>query len=129
MLSLPPFLIFLSGALLIPFVPERWQGWLSFSVAVIALLNFISIPHGIYWEVALLDHKLILGRIDTLGYLFCLLFHIAAIIATLFAIHVRDPIQNISALLYAGAAVGATLAGDLLTLFIFWEIMAKKKGA
>jgi len=71
-----------------------------------------------------LDYKLTLGRVDTLGYLFCLLFHIAAVIAALFAVHVRDPIQNISALLYAGGAVGATLAGDLISLFIFWEIMA-----
>ena len=123
-LNFPPFLFFLSGALLVALAPRQWQGWLSLAVTVLALLNFVSIPEGVYWEVVVLDYTLILGRVDTLGYLFSLLFHIAAIIATIFALHVRDPIQNISALLYAGAAIGATLAGDLLTLFIFWEIMA-----
>ena len=117
--SLPPFLIFVFGALLLAVVPQRWQGWFSLAVSALALLNFVSIPHGIYWEVPLLDYKLIFGRVDTLGYLFALLFHIAAVIASLFALHVLDPVQSISALLYAGGAVGAALAGDLLTLFIF----------
>ena len=124
MLSLPPFFIFVAGAALICLLPQRWQGWSSFIITIVALLNFLSISQGVYWEVAILDYKLTLGRVDTLGYLFCLLFHIAAVIAALFAVHVRDPIQNISALLYAGGAVGATLAGDLISLFIFWEIMA-----
>ena len=124
MLSLPPFFIFVAGAALICLLPQRWQGWSSLIITIAALLNFLSISQGVYWEVAILDYKLTLGRVDTLGYLFCLLFHIAAVIAALFAVHVRDPIQNISALLYAGGAVGATLAGDLISLFIFWEIMA-----
>ena len=124
MLSLPPFFIFVAGAALICLLPQRWQGRSSLIITIAALLNFLSISQGVYWEVAILDYKLTLGRVDTLGYLFCLLFHIAAVIAALFAVHVRDPIQNISALLYAGGAVGATLAGDLISLFIFWEIMA-----
>ena len=124
MLSLPPFFIFVAGAALICLLPQRWQGRSSLMITIAALLNFLSISQGVYWEVAILDYKLTLGRVDTLGYLFCLLFHIAAVIAALFAVHVRDPIQNISALLYAGGAVGATLAGDLISLFIFWEIMA-----
>ena len=124
MLSLPPFLIFVTGAVLICLLPQKWQGWSSLTITIVALGNFLSISHGVYWEVAILDYQLVLGRVDSLGYLFCLLFHIAAVIAALFAVHVRDPIQNISALLYAGGAVGATLAGDLISLFIFWEIMA-----
>src|SRR5690606_19389242 len=29
-----------------------------------------------------------------------------------------------AAFLYAGSAIGVTFAGDLITLFIFWELMA-----
>ncbi|SVC06501.1 uncharacterized protein METZ01_LOCUS259355, partial [marine metagenome] len=120
----PPFIIFVAGAALILFLPQRWHGWFSLSVATVALVNFSTLAHGIYWQVQMLDYQLTFGRIDTLAYLFGLLFHIAAVIATLFALHVRDPIQNVAALLYAGGAVGAVIAGDLITLFIFWEAMA-----
>ncbi|MDP7487016.1 MAG: Na(+)/H(+) antiporter subunit D, partial [Alphaproteobacteria bacterium] len=53
---------------------------------------------------------------------------IATVLASIFALHVRDPIQQVCALLYSGAALGAVMAGDLLTLFIFWEIMALSSG-
>ena len=32
--------------------------------------------------------------------------------------------QHVAGLLYAGSALGAIFAGDLLTLFVFWELMA-----
>ncbi len=48
----------------------------------------------------------------------------AAIIAAIYALHVRDPRQHVSALVYAGAAIGAACAGDLITLFVYWELTA-----
>ena len=122
--NVPPFLIFLVGAFLTVLLPQHWQGWFSLLVTLVALANFATLPHGTYWQVQMLEYQLTFGRIDTLGYLFGLMFHIAAVIATLFALHVRDPVQNLAALLYAGGAVGAVAAGDLITLFIFWEVMA-----
>ncbi|GIS65700.1 MAG: hypothetical protein CM1200mP4_0480 [Rhodospirillaceae bacterium] len=64
MLSLPPFFIFVAGAALIFLLPQRWQGWSSFIITIAALLNFLSISQGVYWEVAILDYKLTLGRVD-----------------------------------------------------------------
>ena len=32
--------------------------------------------------------------------------------------------QHVAGLIYAGGALGAVFAGDLVTLFIFWEIIA-----
>ncbi|HIC72320.1 MAG TPA: Na(+)/H(+) antiporter subunit D [Alphaproteobacteria bacterium] len=122
--NVPPFLIFLVGAFLTFLLPQHRQGWFSLLVTLVALANFATLPHGTYWQVQMLEYQLTFGRIDTLGYLFGLMFHIAAVIATLFALHVRDPVQNVAALLYAGGAVGAVAAGDLITLFIFWEVMA-----
>jgi multicomponent Na+:H+ antiporter subunit D len=42
----------------------------------------------------------------------------------LYALHVKDPMQQVSALIYAGAAIGAVFAGDLITLFVYWELTA-----
>jgi len=47
-----------------------------------------------------------------------------AFIGALFALE-HDNRRELAALqVYAGSAVGAVLAGDLVTLFIFWELMA-----
>ena len=41
-----------------------------------------------------------------------------------YALHVEDDAQHVSALTYAGGALGVTLAGDLLSLYVFWELLA-----
>src|SRR5690606_30909304 len=41
----------------------------------------------------------------------------------LFSLHVKDRVQHVAGMLYAGSAVGAAFAGDLLTLFLFWELL------
>ena len=45
-------------------------------------------------------------------------------IVALYAWQEKDTLQLASMFVYAGGAIGAVLAGDLLTLFIFWEITA-----
>ncbi len=60
-------------------------------------------------------------RVDPLARIFGLIFSLAAFLGNLYAWHVRDTVQQVAALLYAGAAIGAVFAGDLLTLFFYWE--------
>ena len=52
------------------------------------------------------------------------IFHLAAFISALYAWHVRDSLQHVSGADYAGTAIGAVFAGDLITLFVFWELTA-----
>ncbi len=40
------------------------------------------------------------------------------------ALHVEDDSQHVAALTYAGGALGVTFAGDFLSLYVFWELMA-----
>jgi len=42
----------------------------------------------------------------------------------LFALNQRNVVELAAAFCYAGSAIGVTFAGDLLTVFIFWEVMA-----
>ena len=53
-----------------------------------------------------------------------LIFLIAALLMAVYALHLRDTMQHVAGMVYAGAAVAACLAGDLLTLFIYWELTA-----
>ncbi len=123
--DLPPFAPFFIAALLALIT----RGWLR-SLIVLAtpvlggLHLWLDVSPGIVTTVSILEHELTLMRADRLSLLFGYLFHIAAFIAAIFALHVRDTTQSVSSLLYAGSALGAVFAGDLITLFIFWELLA-----
>ena len=58
-------------------------------------------------------------HVDALSLVWGYIFHIAAFLAALFALHVKDSVQHVSALMYVGAAIGAVFAGDLITLFVW----------
>ena len=61
---------------------------------------------------------------DRQAKLFGYLFHIAALVAGIYSFHLRDPWQVSMALLYAASAVGVAFAGDMLSLFLWWEGLA-----
>ena len=63
-------------------------------------------------------------RIDRLSLIFGYVFHLAAFMAGLFALQVEDPIQHVSGMVYAGAAIATAFCGDLISLFVFWELTA-----
>ena len=120
----PPAAIFIIGAFLIPLLKGRLKSAYMLLLPIAAFTNILNIPEGMHWPVRFLDYELIFGRVDRLSMIFGYIFVIISFIATLFAIRVKDDGQHVAAFLYAGSALGAIFAGDLLSLFIFWEIMA-----
>jgi multicomponent Na+:H+ antiporter subunit D len=123
--NLPPFIPFFIAAILV----LATRGWLR-SIIMLAtpvlggLHLWLDVAPGTGFALSILDYELILMRTDKLSLLFGYLFHIDAFIAAVFALHVRDTTQHVAGLLYAGSALGAVFAGDLITLFIFWELLA-----
>ncbi len=71
-----------------------------------------------------MNFTMILYQVDKTSIVFGLAFLIAALMNSIYALHNKDPIQDSMALVYAGAAIAATFAGDLMTVFIFWELTA-----
>ena len=124
MLEWPPFVLFFLAALAVVFVQGRLRSVIMLAVPIIGLASlWFSPPQGPV-TVRVLDFELLLFQADRLSLLFGYLFHIAALIAIIYSLHVRDTLQQTASLLYAGSALGAVFAGDLLTLFIFWELLA-----
>ena len=124
MTELPPFVPFFLGASF-AFLARGWlRAALLLAVPVLGGLHLLTVEPGIYWRLDLMGYELVPYRVDRLSLLFGYLFHIAAFLAVLFSLHSRDPIQYAAGLLYAGSALGAVFAGDLLTLFVFWELLA-----
>ncbi len=79
---------------------------------------------GTLIELQIMGLQLTPVRVDKLSILFGYLFHLAAFIGVVYSLHLKDRMQDLAALAYAGSAVGAVFAGDLLTLFVFWELLA-----
>ncbi|MGI9518309.1 MAG: Na(+)/H(+) antiporter subunit D [Pirellulaceae bacterium] len=122
--NLPPGLIMIAGALIIPFLPRVLQAWMALLLSLTSAVVFLLVPDGTYGTIELFDVTLTTVRIDTLSRCFALVFHIAAIVSSIYALHVRDTIQHVTGMLYAGGAIAACCAGDLITLFVFWELTA-----
>jgi len=122
--SLAPFLIFFLGAAIVAVTEGRARKAVLLAVPVLGAINLAGLSYGSSIEIGVLDYTLTLLRVDRLSFLFGLLFHLAAFLGIVFSLHVNDRVQQVSALLYPGSALGAVFAGDLITLFLFWELLA-----
>ena len=122
--SVIPFLPLMIGA----FAAILLRGWLRNTVMLIApiagAINLMGLEHGVFLSLEFMGYALEPVRVDKLSMMFGYLFHLASFIAIVYALHVKDTVQHVAGLAYAASAVGAVFAGDLLTLFIFWELLA-----
>lgn len=119
-----PALLMMFAGLLAVRMPSRLLGPLAVLVPALGLWMLWQLPEGEQGGVSLFTLSLTTIRIDGLSFVWGVIFHIAAMLAGLYAWHVKDRMQQSAALIYAGAAIGAVLAGDLLTLFLYWELTA-----
>ncbi len=124
MSALPPFLLFYLAAIAVFVTRGRTQQALMVATPIVGAINLWGIPQDASVTITFMGMALEPLRLDALSRLFGWLFHIAALIGVVYALHVKDRVQQVSALLYMGSALGAIFAGDLLTFFLFWEAMA-----
>jgi len=118
----PTAFIFIFAALATSILPRgSARSIILLITPVLAAWQIWNLPIGIFVQVELLGQSLDMMRVDKLSRIFGLIFCLAAFLGNLYAWHVRDLVQQIAALLYAGAAIGAVFAGDLITLFFYWE--------
>jgi multicomponent Na+:H+ antiporter subunit D len=120
---IPPGLIFIIGALLVPLFKGKVKSTYLLLLPVISFINLISIPIGNHWVVSFLGYDLVFGRVDRLSLLFGYIFHLISFIALIYALHVKDDLQHVAGLVYAGSSLGVVFAGDLFSFFVFWELL------
>ena len=119
---LPTAFIFIAAALTLGVLPKgHIRSIILLITPILAAWQIWNLPMGIFAQVEFVGHTLDMMRVDKLSQIFGLIFCLAAFLGNLYAWHVRDIVQQIAALLYAGAAIGAVFAGDLITLFFYWE--------
>ena len=124
MTELPPFLIFYGAAIMVALLPHRLGQVILLATPLTGGLVLLGMTADVDLQWSIMNLVLEPLRVDRLSLLFGYLFHIAAFLGIVFSLHLRDRLQAITSLLYAGSALGAVFAGDLLTLFFFWEMLA-----
>ena len=119
-----PSVFLILGALFLPLFKGKAQRIYIILLPLLALLTVMLMSPGVHGVVNFLGFELIFGRADKLSLAFAYVFSSAALIGAIYALHVKDVSQHVAAFVYAGSSLGATFAGDFLTLFVFWELMA-----
>ena len=122
---LPPGSLMMLGALLVPLIPRKYQAWYALILPILSGIHLLTnFQDGFVFDTTFMGYALQPVRVDRLSLIFGYIFHIAAFLSGLFALKVDDPIQHLSGMVYAGAAIAAAFCGDLISLFIFWELTA-----
>jgi len=120
-----PVIPFFAAAVLVGIVgSHRLRSLLAVAAPCLALLVLLQIPLDTRWSFVFWGMELAPLRLDELARLFAMIFCMISALGQIYAWNVQDRGHQVSSLLYAGSAVGAVLAGDLLTLLLFWEWMA-----
>src|SRR6516164_3481886 len=119
-----PALILLAGGVLLPLIPARLKkGWLLL-VPLLVFGRTLTLTAGSFAHMQFMDWELVFGRVDRLSLVFGYIMSLMCILGTLYGMHVKDDKQHMAAWIYVAGSLGVIYAGDFITLFLFWELMA-----
>lgn len=121
-MTINPALLLIAGATPIPLLRGRARAAWTVLLPLAALAALWTLPEGVHGGFEMLGLTLEPLRVDALARVFATAFLAAALISLVYALHSRDAVQQAVIPVYAASAVGGALAGDLITLFVFWEL-------
>jgi multicomponent Na+:H+ antiporter subunit D len=123
-LAFHPGLVLIAGAGVIALLRGPARSAVVIALPVLGLFLLWRLPEGAALTLPWLGQELLPVASDRLSRLFATVFLIAALGGGLYALTQPSRLEIPAAYVYAGSALGVTLAGDLVTLFVFWELMA-----
>lgn len=119
-----PGLILIFTGLLTILIPIKIARYIWFFSSIISLYFSITLDFGNSLILNYLNYEIVMLRVDGLSKVFTIIFSLMTLIGLIFAWNQKSKSELLAVLLYSGAAIGAVLAGDVFSLFFFWEIMA-----
>lgn len=125
---IPPGAVLILGGVLIALGPRRLRPVVVLAFPAVAFAAVWQVPDGVTLSAPFLDFTLELVKGDKLSRLFGTIFALMALLGGLFALNQKSVHELAAAFIYAGCALGVAFAGDLLSVFIFWEMMAIASG-
>ena len=123
--SIHPGLILILSGIVIMLVPEKLRKVLMIAGPVIAAFAAWSLNQASCLCLEIVPKiTLQLLHVDSLTKMFLVIFSAASLIGAVYALSSKNRFETGLEAIYAGSSMGAVLAGDWITLIIFWEIMA-----
>ena len=120
----PPGLLLILGAVAVPFLKGNLRPAYMLALPLLGLWQLTALELGTFGATSLFGFAQTHVRVDKLSLIFGYIFYISAALGVVFAWRRDDRLEQSFAIVYVGAAIGATFAGDLITLFIYWELTA-----
>ena len=120
----PPALIMLGGAVLIGLTRGHLRNLFVLGTPLVTLWAVWQIPDGIVATVTFLDYLIEPIEGSPVRRLFATIFAVMAFGGGLYAFRQAKWYELAAAYIYAAGAIGVSFAGDLITFFLYWELMA-----
>jgi len=120
----PPPLILLAGAVLIGLARGHLRSAILLVTPLVTLWAVWQVPDGVAMTVDFFGHQLEPIEGSALRRLFATIFSLMTFVGGLYAFRHARGLELAASYAYAASAIGVAFAGDLITLFIFWELMA-----
>jgi multicomponent Na+:H+ antiporter subunit D len=121
---IPPAIFMIVAALLIGPARGHLRSAIVLVAPLITLWFIWQVPDGVAYDVGFLDYRIEPLEGSAVRRLFATIFAIMAFVGGLFAFRQAKWYELAAAYAYAAGAIGVSFAGDLITLFLFWELMA-----
>jgi multicomponent Na+:H+ antiporter subunit D len=121
---LPPALILFAGSVLIAVSRGAVRSGVVLLLPLLALWLVWQVPDGVSVSLSFMDQAIEPVEGSKLRRLFATIFALMTFVGGIYAFRHAKGVELAAAFAYAGGAIGVAFAGDLITLFIFWEIMA-----
>ena len=119
-----PALLMVAGALFIAFTRGHLRTLFVLGTPLLTLWAIWQVPDGVVATVGFLDYTIEPVEGSPVRRLFATIFALMAFAGGLYAFRQAKWYELSAAFVYASGAIGVSFAGDLITLFLFWELMA-----
>ncbi len=124
MTDLPPAFILLLGAVLIPLLSGKARWAVALALPIVALAEcWVVITEGLDHYARFMGMTINPVHVHAPTPAFATVTCITMAVGMLFALRTARKSELAGAFVYGAGALGCMFAGDLLTLFLFWEVM------
>jgi multicomponent Na+:H+ antiporter subunit D len=121
---IPPAFVMLIGAFLVAVSRPGLRPVIALAAPLVTLYAIWQIPDGVQLTATFLGYEVQVVEGSAVRRLFATVFALMGFGGVLFAFRQAKWYELAAAMAYASGAIGVSFAGDLIVMFLFWELMA-----